>query len=148
MKYIFLIALREFAENAKTKGFWIGIFTLPVIMAISIAVSTKLSKAEPSRYFVVVDKSGVLESPVTHSIEWAHQRAVLQALGEYAGQNLRPAQQPSIDLSANPPAVDAFIAAVEGRTPPPVGFEDGRRALLLANAAYESIRTGRTVEIG
>jgi myo-inositol 2-dehydrogenase/D-chiro-inositol 1-dehydrogenase len=44
--------------------------------------------------------------------------------------------------------IDAFIAAVESRTPPPVGFEDGRRALLLANAAYESIRTGRTVEIG
>ena len=40
MKYIFLIALREFAENAKTKGFWIGIFTLPVIMAISIAVAS------------------------------------------------------------------------------------------------------------
>ena len=37
------------------KGIWIGIFTLPVILAISIGVSTKLAKSEPSRHFVVVD---------------------------------------------------------------------------------------------
>jgi myo-inositol 2-dehydrogenase / D-chiro-inositol 1-dehydrogenase len=43
--------------------------------------------------------------------------------------------------------LDAFITAVEGGKAPPVGFEDGRRALLLANAAYESIATGRTVEL-
>ena len=44
MRYTLLIALREFAENAKTKGFWIGIFMLPLIMGISIAVSTKLRR--------------------------------------------------------------------------------------------------------
>ena len=44
MRYTLLIALREFAENAKTKGFWIGIFTLPVLLAISIGVSTKLAQ--------------------------------------------------------------------------------------------------------
>ena len=32
--------------------------------------------------------------------------------------------------------LDAFIDAVEKGAPVPVGFEDGRRALLLANAAY------------
>ena len=32
MRYTLLIALREFAENAKTKGFWIGIFMLPLII--------------------------------------------------------------------------------------------------------------------
>lgn len=44
--------------------------------------------------------------------------------------------------------LDAFIAAVEQGTPCSPGFEDGRRALLLANAAYESIKTGRTVSTG
>ena len=44
--------------------------------------------------------------------------------------------------------LDAFIDAVENGKPCSPGFEDGRRALLLANAAYESIRTSSTVKVG
>ncbi len=111
MKYALLIALREFAENAKTKGFWIGIFTLPVIMAIGIGVSTKLSKVEPSRFFVVVDKSGAFEEPIKNSIEWNHQRAVLRALEQYAQANLRAGQRLDVDLASNPADVNTFMAA-------------------------------------
>ena len=111
MRYILLIALREFAENAKTKGFWIGIFTLPLIIAIMILVSSKLSKAEPARYFVLVDQSGAFAAPIAGSVEWAHQRKVLEALGAYVRGHLRPGQQPAMDLWPNPAAVDAFMAA-------------------------------------
>ncbi|GBD43373.1 Inositol 2-dehydrogenase [bacterium HR40] len=41
--------------------------------------------------------------------------------------------------------LDAFLAAVLDGRSPPVSFEDGRRALRLADAAYESLRSGRTV---
>jgi myo-inositol 2-dehydrogenase/D-chiro-inositol 1-dehydrogenase len=47
--------------------------------------------------------------------------------------------------------ISAFVDAVEKRTAPEVGFEDGRRALLLAEAAIRSATEGRTVrtsEIG
>jgi ABC-2 type transport system permease protein len=111
MRYTLLIALREFAENARTKGFWIGIFMLPVIMAIGIVVAGSLARSEPSRYFVVVDKSGAFAEPIKHSVEWAHQRSVLQALGQYVQENLRAGQRPQLDLSANPAAVEPFIAA-------------------------------------
>jgi myo-inositol 2-dehydrogenase/D-chiro-inositol 1-dehydrogenase len=43
--------------------------------------------------------------------------------------------------------LDEFIAAVETRRPCVPGFEDGRRALLLANAAYRSIETGRVASV-
>jgi myo-inositol 2-dehydrogenase/D-chiro-inositol 1-dehydrogenase len=43
--------------------------------------------------------------------------------------------------------LDAFVTAIEQRTDPPVGFADGRRALVLAEAAYEALRTGSTVTI-
>jgi len=43
--------------------------------------------------------------------------------------------------------IRAFVEAVERGGPMPVGFEDGRRALLLANAAYESLATGRVVSL-
>src|SRR5260370_1451288 len=40
--------------------------------------------------------------------------------------------------------IDDFIAAVLSRRKPSVGAEDGRRALLLADAALQAHRTGRT----
>ncbi len=44
--------------------------------------------------------------------------------------------------------IDAFVEAVESETVPSPSFDDGRRALLLANAALESASTGRVVRIG
>ena len=44
--------------------------------------------------------------------------------------------------------IDAFIDCVQNGSTPSVGFADGRQALVLANAAYESLHTGRAVEVG
>ena len=43
--------------------------------------------------------------------------------------------------------IDAFVEAVETHRPPVVGFEDGRRALVLAEAALKSIAEGRAVKV-
>jgi myo-inositol 2-dehydrogenase/D-chiro-inositol 1-dehydrogenase len=43
--------------------------------------------------------------------------------------------------------IDAFVACVEAGAAPQVGFEDGRRALILAEAAYRSLATGRMVRV-
>ena len=43
--------------------------------------------------------------------------------------------------------LDDFIEALEQGRPCEPGFEAGRRALLLANAAYESIASGRIVRV-
>lgn len=43
--------------------------------------------------------------------------------------------------------IGAFVQAVETGQPPVVGFEDGRRALVLAEAALKSIATGRAVKV-
>jgi myo-inositol 2-dehydrogenase / D-chiro-inositol 1-dehydrogenase len=40
-----------------------------------------------------------------------------------------------------------FIEVVAGKAQPTAGFEDGRCALILANAAVESLRSGRAVKI-
>ncbi len=41
--------------------------------------------------------------------------------------------------------IDHFVDCVEAGKPPGVDFSDGREALRLANAAYESLRTGQTI---
>lgn len=41
-----------------------------------------------------------------------------------------------------------FIDVVQKGKKPSVDFEDGRRALIIADAAWESLRTGRAVKVG
>lgn len=43
--------------------------------------------------------------------------------------------------------IDMFVDAVENNTAPVAGFEDGRRALILAEAAYKSLTEGRMVQV-
>lgn len=43
--------------------------------------------------------------------------------------------------------LNEFIDVVENKGKPSVDFEDGRRALIIADAAWEATRTGRTVKI-
>ena len=43
--------------------------------------------------------------------------------------------------------ISAFVDAVEQRSEPEVGFEDGRKALILAEAAYRSLAEGRMVRV-
>ncbi len=40
-----------------------------------------------------------------------------------------------------------FVKCVEDKTKPLVGFEDGRNALIIANAAYESFESGKVIDI-
>jgi myo-inositol 2-dehydrogenase / D-chiro-inositol 1-dehydrogenase len=44
--------------------------------------------------------------------------------------------------------MDHFVTAVETGSAPSPGFADGRAALVLAEAANESLRTGATVKVG
>lgn len=43
--------------------------------------------------------------------------------------------------------LDEFIDVVINHTPPTVDFEDGRKALILADAAWESVHSGRSVKV-
>jgi myo-inositol 2-dehydrogenase/D-chiro-inositol 1-dehydrogenase len=43
--------------------------------------------------------------------------------------------------------LNAFLDSVANGTPMPVGAEDGRQALVLADAAFESLRTGAPVKL-
>jgi myo-inositol 2-dehydrogenase/D-chiro-inositol 1-dehydrogenase len=43
--------------------------------------------------------------------------------------------------------INYFVDAIENGTAPEVGFEDGRQALILAEAAYKSLAEGRLVQV-
>ncbi len=73
MKYVWLIAIHEYVENAKTKGFWIGMFMLPLIIFGSIKITVLLqTKSTPVRNYLVVDQSGMFGSALeTRMKQWS-----------------------------------------------------------------------------
>ncbi len=60
MEKIILVARRELLENMRTKGFWIGIFIFPIMLAVMMVVPALLDKAKSARHYTVVDNSGWL----------------------------------------------------------------------------------------
>lgn len=57
MNKAYLVALREYMENLKTKTFWIGIMIFPVILFLSICVPMWIKK--DVRKYAVIDHSSI-----------------------------------------------------------------------------------------
>ncbi|MGD0811992.1 MAG: ABC transporter permease [Verrucomicrobiota bacterium] len=104
MRFAFLVAWREYAENAKTRGFWIGLFMFPVIIFLSISVSVLLeTKGTPVRHYVLVDQSGQFASVVESRLEKLTPPALPGAPASKAPQRpFQPATVPAmIDTKAD-----------------------------------------------
>src|SRR5215467_11039933 len=116
MKYSLLVAWREYSENAKTKGFWLGIFVMPVILFLSIQAPIWLEqKATPVRYYVLLDQSRLLSDVIESRFESLHQQKVLEALNEYARKYALVSVAPSTNsvlsefAEVNPRSVAGFM---------------------------------------
>ena len=84
MRIALLIAWREFAENARTKGFWVSLFLFPTILILSIQVPILLEKkGTPTRHFVLVDAGGAFEPLVMQAISKQEARRADDALREF-----------------------------------------------------------------
>ena len=80
MRSAWLVAIREYLENAKTKGFWIGIFIVPLLFFLSLKVPRLLEeKAKPTRYFILVDRSGEFEGVVDVGMKAFYEKKVEEA---------------------------------------------------------------------
>jgi ABC-2 type transport system permease protein len=84
VKYSLLVALREFGENVKTKGFWIGILLFPLLLAGGFQVPRLLEKyAKPTRSFCVVDPGGEFGKVIDDALEASYAKKQKAALDEW-----------------------------------------------------------------
>jgi myo-inositol 2-dehydrogenase/D-chiro-inositol 1-dehydrogenase len=89
----------------------------------------------------VLGSEGMLqaENPLPTTVRrWTSREATADRVTGLALERYRAAYRAELD---------AFLMALRDATPPPVGATDGRAALVLAEAALESLRSGRTVEV-
>jgi ABC-2 type transport system permease protein len=87
MRYAFLVALREFAENARTKGFWIGLLIFPALIYAGFSAENLIEKTKSVRHYVVVDRSGELEGAIEMALERYYQREVFADLRAWVKDN-------------------------------------------------------------
>jgi ABC-2 type transport system permease protein len=84
MRYSILVALREYGEHIKTKGFWIGILMLPLMLFLSFKVPMLLDElARPTRYFVVYDPTGKYEAVIDGAVQAHFDKKNGMAMLEY-----------------------------------------------------------------
>ena len=83
MTVIRLIAWREYLENVRTKGFWIGILLIPALVIGMYLVQMRLAEVSPRRHFLLLDQSGNYAGAIRAAIDLEHQRQVLQEFVQY-----------------------------------------------------------------
>jgi ABC-2 type transport system permease protein len=77
MRKSLLVAQREIVEALKTKGFWIGILLLPILLTLSIAAPVLLERAKSVRTYAVVDGSNWLADAVDRESSISDTRRLL-----------------------------------------------------------------------
>ncbi|MDZ7685813.1 MAG: hypothetical protein U5O39_13050 [Gammaproteobacteria bacterium] len=68
-KRSFLVAIREFLENVRTKGFWIGIAMLPIMLLMIGVIPIIVESTREAKRFTVIDRSGWLLGAAMERIE-------------------------------------------------------------------------------
>ena len=126
-KKTWLVALREYAENLRTKTFWIGILSFPVILAVAVIVPSLLAKAKDVRRYAVIDQSQWLLPAVE---ERAKYDDVLQLLKFLQKQTVKG---PSA-VEAMPPPMRAMAQGLEGKTA--AQLENKARLMTMMGAAF------------
>jgi ABC-2 type transport system permease protein len=121
MRYAFLVAWREFAENAKTKGFWIGIAIFPLMIWLSFSAGELIEKTKSVRHYVVVDQSGELEPAIDAAMERHYQREVMKALNVWVQKHMKKSAKPELtaEQAEKMPAagMEEMLAQVGGDSP-------------------------------
>src|ERR1044071_5909647 len=82
MRSIILVAIREYRQVASTRGFWVMLLVLPVVIALT-QVAGRFFRADLNSAYVLVDQSGDYEAAIDRRIRLNYQRAELGAFSAY-----------------------------------------------------------------
>ena len=132
MRKPLLVAQREIVEQARTKGFWIGILLFPVIIVLAVGAPVLLAKAKSVRTYAVVDSSGWLAEAVErHAAVNDTRRILLEVMNR---------QLTNRNVDALPPVLRDLAPAVGTLTP--TRLDSAARVLVGADSVAASAAAG------
>jgi ABC-2 type transport system permease protein len=119
MRRVWLVAARDFRQIVATRGFWMLLLVVPVVIAGSLAATEMLEAPARGAAYVVVDPANAVAPAIDRRIAEAGRAADFIRAP-------RPADAP---VGAGP---DAFGAYIQGRLGIPIGAPGSIRPLALA----------------
>lgn len=115
MRYLWLIAYREFAENLKTKGFWIGILMFPILLIAAGTLPMLMAKkGQPTRHYVILDQTGEFETIIRQAMRHENAETAVPAGSPDASRNrfvqvALPDDVPLDDLALAEPILREYL---------------------------------------
>ena len=82
MKNILLVAAREYKQIASTRGFWVMLLVLPLVIGVT-QVAGRFFRPELNSAYVLVDQSGQYEAAIDRRLMLNYQRIELSAFSAY-----------------------------------------------------------------
>jgi len=83
VRNILLVALREYKQIASTRGFWVMLLVLPVVIGIT-QVAGRFFRPQLNSAYVLVDQSGQYAAAIDRRLDLNYQRIELSAFSAYA----------------------------------------------------------------
>ena len=68
VRHALLIATREYLENVRTRGFWLSLLLLPLILAVLSIVPIMLADSAATSDYAVLDQSGWLDAELQKQV--------------------------------------------------------------------------------
>ncbi|MEM8920112.1 MAG: ABC transporter permease [Pseudomonadota bacterium] len=118
MRAIWLVARREYLGYVTAWGFWLGLLLTPAGLLLGVLLPSLLERAEPARYYAVIDTQDNFASALDQYLEGRRAREARVDL--------------SVALSAGSP--EASRTAMEAFDAARADGADARAALIAANA--------------
>jgi ABC-2 type transport system permease protein len=81
-RHAWLVAAREYLENVRTRGFWLSILLMPLLLLLLAAVPLLIAGAEGPERYSVLDYSGWVQRAVADQLAQRDARLLLDALDE------------------------------------------------------------------
>ena len=104
MKNILLVAAREYKQIASTRGFWVMLLVLPVVIGVS-QIAGRFFRPQTDSAYVLVDQSGQYEAAIDRRLNLNYQRVELGALSAYVQRWELGAIQPVHRSAAGDPRI-------------------------------------------
>jgi ABC-2 type transport system permease protein len=92
-----LVASREYLDNVRTRGFWLSLLLMPVLLLVLVVAPVLLADVESAARYAVFDQSGWVQRAVAVQIAHNDAAALVEAL-----ENLSAAERPA-GVAAMPP---------------------------------------------
>ncbi len=128
VRHALLIAAREYLENVRTRGFWLSLLLLPVVLAVLSIVPIMLADSVSTSDYAVLDHSGWVDPEVQKQVLQEDLTLIVTTLVEQMGKQTaeqQPLPEALVELADLLTDEDAKTTLVDEAMEQITGYQSG-----------------------